>query len=235
MMARRRRARRHHGAAPGRAQPRDPVELLHRRSCARRGGATRNITPHFFSAPEIHQMVEVSGLDDPRRARGALRGRAAHAAGRRRGDPRDARAQADLGQEGRARGVARRAPRRAPGRHALDRDHDVRPRRDARRARRAPRLRPRAAGRDARLHRVRAVVATSAATRRWNRRSSTSRAPHAICACWRSRGSTSTTSITSRRRGSARARRPARSRCTSAPTISAARCSRRTCTSPPAT
>ena len=38
----------------------------------------------------------------------------AHAARRRRRDPGDARAQAHLGQEGRAGGVARRAPRGAP-------------------------------------------------------------------------------------------------------------------------
>jgi 2-iminoacetate synthase ThiH len=57
----------------------------------------------------------------------------------------------------------------------------------------------------------------------------------ATCACSRRRGSTSTTSTTFRPRGSARARRPARSRSTSAPTTSAARCSRRTSTSPPGT
>ena len=98
------------------------------------------------------------GALDPWRARGATRSGAAHAAGRRRGDPGDPRAQADLDQEGRPRGVARRPPRRAPSGHALDRHHDVRPRRDGRRADRASRVRALAAGRDARLHRLRALV-----------------------------------------------------------------------------
>ena len=55
----------------------------------------------------------------------------AHAARRRRRDPLRARAQADRAQEGRARRVARRAPRGAPPRLPVDRHHDVRPRRDA--------------------------------------------------------------------------------------------------------
>ena len=50
-----------------------------RPSCASRARRYPDITPHFFSAPEIQQMVEVSGLDDPRRAR-----RAARRPGRRR-------------------------------------------------------------------------------------------------------------------------------------------------------
>ena len=82
-------------------------------------------------------------------------------------------------------------------------------------------LRPRAPGRDARLHRVRAVVLQARQHADGGEGEARGRAPRATCACSRRRGSTSTTSTTSRRRGSARARRPARSRSTSAPTTSA--------------
>ena len=53
--------------------------------------------------------------------------------------------------------VAERHAPRAPARHVDDRDDDVRPRRDARRARRAHAPDPRAAGRDARLPRLHLV------------------------------------------------------------------------------
>ena len=195
-----------------------------------------------------HHAALLLGARDPPDGRGLagsrsaaccdalLRGRPAHAAGRRRRDP-GARACASGSRSRRAgprRGstcIASRAPRR----HALDRHHDVRPRRDRRRDRRAPRLRPRAAGRDARLHRVRAVVLQARQHADGVEGEARRRRVALLPRARRRRGSTSTTSTTSRRRGSARARRPGRSRCSSAPTTSAARCSRRTSTSRPGT
>ena len=106
-------ARRHHRAAAGRAQPRRSRGSSTRAIVRESRGRYPGITPHFFSAPEIHQMAEVSGLDIRGVLDGAVRGRPALAARRRRRDPRDARAQAHLGQEGRPRDVARRAPRGA--------------------------------------------------------------------------------------------------------------------------
>ena len=41
----------------GGLNPEIPLGVLHRPSCARRGARFPQITPHFFSAPEIHQMA----------------------------------------------------------------------------------------------------------------------------------------------------------------------------------
>ena len=76
--------------------------------------------------------------------------------------------------------------------------------------------------------------ASSPGTLRSSTRSRATPVPTTTCACWPHRGSTSTTSITSRPHGSRKARRRVRSLCTGAPTISAARCSKRTSTPRPA-
>ena len=156
--------------------------------------------------------------DARRDALAAARRGARLAARRRRRGARRPRAQDHRAQEDEDRRVARRHARGAPPGHVDDRDDDVRPRRDARGARRAPAPHPRPAGRD---------CAASARSSRWTfqpdntrlgRRSTRRRPRSTTCARRRSRGSTSTTSTTSSRRGSRRARRSARWRCTSAPT-----------------
>ena len=73
------------------------------------------------------------------------------AAGRRRRDPRRPCSRHHRAEEDELGRVAGRDAARAPARHVDDRDHDVRPRRDARGARRAHAPRPRGAGRDGRL------------------------------------------------------------------------------------
>ena len=103
---------------------------------------------HALSPPEIQHIARRSKLLDVRRARAAARRRARLAARRRRRDPRRPRAQDHRAEEDEDRRVARRDARGAPPRHLDDGHDDVRPRRDARRARRAHAPHPRAAGRD---------------------------------------------------------------------------------------
>ena len=191
------------------------------------------VTPHFFTASEIQTVAEVSGLamtDVLDRLKDAgqrtLPGGGAEVLServRKRIEPKKGGPEAWL--DG--------APRGASPRVQVDGHHDVRPRRRGRRRARSLRRDPRPAGRVRRLHGVRAVVvqAEQHAAREVDQAATRGRTP--ISGCSPPHGSTSTTSLTCRRRGSRRASRPARSRCTSAPTTGAARCSRRTCTRPP--
>ena len=146
------------GAAAGRPQPRPAPRLLPRRWSARRARRFPQVTPHFFTASEIRTMAEVAGKSMPERPGPPQGGGPAHPARRRRRGAVRARAQAHRAQEGRAGGVARRAPRGAPPGIQVDGDDDVRPRREAGRHPRSPRRDPRPARRARRVHRLRAVV-----------------------------------------------------------------------------
>ena len=90
-----------------------------------------NIWCHCFSAPEITNIAEVSGLSLRRHHRAAARRRARFDSRRRRGDSRRRRTAPHQPSEMRHAGVDRRPSHRAFARHENHRHHDVRLRRDA--------------------------------------------------------------------------------------------------------
>ena len=111
---------------------------------------------HALSPPEVEHIARRSKLTVPS-AHAPARRRARLDPRRRRRDPRRPRARHHRAEEDDDRRVARRDAPGAAARHVDDGDDDVRPRRDARRARRAHAPDPRAAGRDARLPRLHLV------------------------------------------------------------------------------
>ena len=102
-------------------------------------------------------------------------------------------------RQGADRRLARRPPRLARARRPVDLHDDVRPRRDAGRADRAPRAAAPAAGRDRRLHRVHLLDVPARAHRHGRRPAG--RGVRVPARRRPSPGSTSTTSPTSSRRG----------------------------------
>ena len=106
---------------------------------------------HALSPSEIQHVARKAQADVVRGALAAARRRPRLAARRRRRDPGRPRAQDHLAQEDDLRTSGSRSWRRPSAGHEHHGDHDVGPRRDARRARRAPAPDPRPAGRDARL------------------------------------------------------------------------------------
>ena len=100
-----------------------------------------------------------------RRLRAAARGRPGQRPRHRRRGPARRRPPAHQPEQAAGRPLGGDHHRRPRGRPALDRDGDVRPHRDARRAGRAHARRARAAGAHGRLHGVRAAAASSRSRR----------------------------------------------------------------------
>ncbi len=209
---------RHHDA--GRPAPR-PRRLLVREALLRHQAALPDPPPLALAARDrAHRRAQRP--DRGRDAAPPAGRRARLAARRRRRDPRRPRARRDQSRTRSARGAGSTSCARRTAGHEDDGDHDVRLARHAGRARRAPAPHPRPAGRDRRLHGLHPLDLPG--RQHGPRRKATCRPPAATtCGCWPSAASISTTSPTSRPRGSPRARSWARSHWPSAPTTWARR------------
>ena len=113
-----------------------------------------NIWCHCFSAPEITNIAEVSGLVAARHHRPAARRGSRFHPRRRRGDSGRRRAPPHQPAEMRHPGMDRRASHRARARHAHHGHHDVRLRRNHRTAHESLRYRAADPGRHRRIHGV---------------------------------------------------------------------------------
>ena len=112
---------------------------------------------HCLSAPEVANIAEVSGLSLRETIRRLMDSGLDSIPGRRRGDSGRRRAPPHQPPQVLHPGMDRRAPHRAPARHAHHRHHDVRLRRNHRAAHEPPGAGPQFAGGDRRVHGVHPV------------------------------------------------------------------------------
>ena len=122
---------------------------------------------HCFSAPEITNIAEVSGLSPPRHDRPSARRRAGFDPRRRRRDSGRRRALPNQPSEVRHQRVDRRTPHGPCARHAHHGDHDVRLRRNHRTAHEPLRHRAADSGGHGRIHGVYPVGLPARELPRW--------------------------------------------------------------------